>query len=106
MNLQAQPIRDALEERRTEQFTPAFLQRIRAGIEGTISQAVRGFDLRRTPYVGTAKTHLHHLTIAAGINLIRIDAHLQAQANGRPTRPSRSRTPLARLQERRALKAA
>ena len=99
--LHPQPIHEALHERRAEQFTPPFLQRyaIRAGIEGTISQGVRGLGLRQTPYMGLNKTHLHHLAIAAGINLLRIDAHLQAQAQGKPTRPPRRRTPFARLHD-------
>jgi len=90
----------ALLERRAEQATPAFLQQYarRAGIEGTISQAVRTTRLRRSPYEGLAKTHLHHVAIAAGLNLKRIGAHLHAQSLGKPTRPARPRSPLARLQ--------
>ena len=44
----------------------------RAGIEGTRSQGVRGFGLRRSRYVGLAKTHLQHVFIAAAMNLSRI----------------------------------
>jgi len=44
----------------------------RAGIEGTLSQGVRGFGLRRSRYVGLAKTHLQHVFIAAAMNLSRI----------------------------------
>jgi transposase len=44
----------------------------RAGIEGTISQGVRGFGLRRSRYVGLAKTHLEHIFIATAMNLWRI----------------------------------
>jgi transposase len=100
--LHAQLVHQALVQRRAEQFTPAFLERYnrRAGVEATISQAVRGSRLRRTPSVGERKTHLHHLAIAAGINLIRIQAHLQAQADHRPTRTPRPRSAFARLQER------
>jgi len=36
------------------------LSPVSAGVEGTISQAVRGFGLRRSRYVGQAKTHLKH----------------------------------------------
>lgn len=99
--LHAQPVHQALVQRRAEQFTQAFLERYnrRAGVEATISQAVRVSRLRRTPYVGERKTHLHHLAIAAGINLIRIQAHLQAQADHRPTRTPRPRSAFARLQE-------
>jgi transposase len=97
-----QSAHEALEERRNEQFGPAFQQRygVRAGIEGTISQATRVFELRQTPYMGMAKTHLHHVAIATGLNVVRILAHVQAQATGKQTRPARPMTPFARLQER------
>jgi transposase len=49
----------------------------RAGIEGTISQGVRAFDLRQTRYRGLAKTHLQHIAIAAAINLDRIVSWLE-----------------------------
>lgn len=102
LNLNVQEVHQALEQRRHEQFQPEFLQRyaLRAGIEGTISQGVRVFRLRQTPYVGTAKTHLHHLAMASGLNLLRIEAHLQAQAHGKPTRPARHPTPFACIHDR------
>ncbi|HSX79070.1 MAG TPA: IS1182 family transposase, partial [Candidatus Saccharimonadia bacterium] len=48
----------------------------RAGIEGTLSQGVRAFGLRRTRYWGLAKTHLQHVAIAAAINIDRSVAWL------------------------------
>jgi transposase len=48
----------------------------RAGIEGTLSQGVRVFGLRRTGYRGLAKTHLPHVATAAAINLDRVVAWL------------------------------
>jgi transposase len=102
LTLNVQAAHEALEERRNEQFRPDFQQRyaVRAGIEGTISQATRAFELHQTPYMGMAKTHLHHVAIATALNLIRIHAHVQAQASGKPTRPPRPLTPFARLQQR------
>lgn len=44
----------------------------RAGIEGTLSQGIRGFGMRRSRYVGLAKTHLQHVFIATAMNLCRI----------------------------------
>lgn len=44
----------------------------RAGIEGTISQGVRSFGLRRARYWGEAKAHLQHVATAAAMNLSRI----------------------------------
>ena len=60
----------------------------RAGIEGTISQGVRAFGMRRSRYRGLGKTHLQNLAIASAINLDR----LVAWFDGRPralTRTSR-----------------
>ena len=50
------------------------LYKRRAGIEGTLSQGVRTFGLRRTRYRGLPKTHLQHVAIAAAINMERIVA--------------------------------
>ncbi len=90
----------ALLQRRAVQTSPAFVQQYarRAGIEGTISQGVRTTRLRRSPYAGLRKTHLQHLAIAAGLNLKRVAAHLRALSLGKPTRPARPKSPLARLQ--------
>jgi transposase len=92
----------ALVERRAVQHSPAFVQQyaLRAGVEGTISQAVRTTRLRRTPSSGLPKTHLHHLAIAAGLNLKRIAGHLHAQSLDKPTRPVRPKSPFARLQDK------
>ena len=50
----------------------------RAGIEGSLSQGVRAFGLRRSRYRGLAKTHLQHVASAAAINLERLAAWFQA----------------------------
>ncbi|MFE2967376.1 IS1182 family transposase [Streptomyces sp. NPDC059340] len=67
-----------LEERRAEQQTDEWKARydVRAGVEGTISQAVRRTHLRRTPYQGQHKTHLANVLSATALNLTRIDAWL------------------------------
>ena len=68
----------ALRAARQRQRTPDFaaLYRRRAGIEGTISQAVRACRLRRTRYIGLAKTHLGHILTAVAVNVLRIGAWL------------------------------
>ncbi len=53
----------------TADFQAIYTQR--AGIEGTLSQAVRRCDFRHTRYRGLAKTHLQYLLTAIAINLIR-----------------------------------
>lgn len=77
----------ALQAARQRQRTETFQQRyaLRAGIEATISQGVRAFDLRRSRYVGLPKTHLQHLAIATAINLVRLVDWL----DGTPLAPTR-----------------
>ena len=58
----------------------------RQGIEGTISQGVRAFGLRRARYRGLAKTGLQNVATAAAINLDRLAAWLA----GRPLAPTRT----------------
>jgi Transposase DDE domain len=60
----------------------------RAGVEGTLSQGVRAFGLRRTRYRGLPKTHLQHVATAAAINLDRIVAWLDQRPRAQ-TRTSR-----------------
>jgi transposase len=64
----------ALQQARERQTTDEFKQHfaIRAGVEGTISQAVRGFDVRHCRYIGLAKTHLQHVVTAAAMNVVRV----------------------------------
>ena len=96
------PAQQAREQRLREQGSPAFQQRYarRAGVEATISQAVRTKGLRRCRSRGLAKAHLHHVTIAAAINLVRLDTSLLQRQQGKPVRPVRPLSPFARLQER------
>ena len=61
------------------------LYRCRAGVEGTISQGVRAFGMRRSRYRGLDKTHLQHVAIAAAINIDR----LVAWFDGRPLAKTR-----------------
>ncbi len=65
-----------LERVRIEQATDEWKDRYaaRAGVEGTIHQAVSTTGARRTRYVCLAKTHLAHVLTAAAINLILLDA--------------------------------
>ena len=60
----------------------------RAGVEGTLSQGVRAFGLRRSRYRGLEKTHLQHVAIAAAINIDRIVAWLEERPRAK-TRTSR-----------------
>lgn len=73
LHLRPQAQHDALQRARRQQTTTEFQQRYkaRAGIEGTLSQGTRAFGMRRTRYLGLAKTHLQHLLTATAIDLAR-----------------------------------
>lgn len=64
----------ALQAARRRQVTQDFKDRyaIRAGVEGTISQAVFALGMRRTRYRELAKVHLQHILTATAINLLRV----------------------------------
>src|SRR5260370_34806794 len=80
----------SLQAARLRQQTPAFKVEYakRAGIEGTLSQGVRAFELRRSRYVGEKKTRLQHLMIAVALNLLRLFAWSEERRQ-EPTRTSR-----------------
>jgi transposase len=65
---------EALQAARRAQATVAFQEKyaLRAGVEGTLSQAVRRCDLRQARYVGLAKTRLQETFAATALNLWRL----------------------------------
>ena len=96
LHVRPQAAHEALQARRQEQDTPAFRQgyQTRAGIEGTLSQAVRGMGMRRARYDGLHKTHLEHVLTAVAINLVRIDAVLTHTPRGKTRRSNFTRLAL------------
>jgi transposase len=80
----------ALQAARHRQQTPEFREQYgkRAGIEGTLSQGVRRSKMRRSRYIGVARTTLQHLLTAAALNLVRVVAWLEQTPRAK-TRPSR-----------------
>ncbi len=70
-----------LEKTRLAEQSPEWrnLYQERAGIEGTISQSVRGYSLRQTRYIGKAKTHLHNIAVASAVNIVRGVAWLEGK---------------------------
>jgi transposase len=89
LTLRPQAQHEALQAARRRQQTPAFAKAyaLREGIEATISQGVRAFGMRRSRYIGLTKTHVQHLAIAAGINVVRAVAWLDGDELA-PTRLS------------------
>jgi hypothetical protein len=76
LSLRPRAEHEALQQARTLQATDEWKERykIRAGVEGTISQAANACGLRKSRYRGLPKTSLQHQLTGAAINLMRIDA--------------------------------
>lgn len=77
----------ALQAARQRETTATFHTQYgeRAGIEGTLSQGIRGLGLRRSRYIGLARTHLQHILTATAMNVVRMSAWLA----GTPRAPTR-----------------
>ena len=67
--IEYETLQAAHQRQETDEFKEIYKKR--AGVEGTISQGTRAFNLRRSRYLGLAKTHLQHLATAAAMNLTR-----------------------------------
>lgn len=74
MREQHEALRAAEAYEKTDAFKKQYAQR--AGVEGTISQAVQSMDMRRSRYRGQHKTHLQHIMSAIAINLQRLASWL------------------------------
>ncbi len=76
ITLRPQQEYQAIVKRRKQQKTKRWLKQYnqRAGVEGTISQGVRGLGLRSARYVGLSKVHLQHILTATAMNAIRLFA--------------------------------
>jgi transposase len=80
MTLRPRERHEALQAARVQQETAEWKGEyaVRAGIEGTLSQGVRGFGLRRCRYIGLSKARLQHVATAAAINVYRLSDWLGA----------------------------
>jgi transposase len=101
LHLTPQESHQRLQERRSEQFTPAFQKKyaLRAGVEGTIAQGVH-MGMRQARYRGLKKTHFQNVATAAACNMVRIEQFERRQRAGKPARPPRPPSPFATLQTR------
>lgn len=77
ITIHPEPIHQArVNAHRTQQGEDwAKIYRLRAGVESTISQAVRGPDLRHSRYRGLAKVHVQNVLIGMALNITRLGAH-------------------------------
>ncbi len=65
---------EALNAARARMDDPEWKERyhVRAGVEGTLSQGVRAFGMRRSRYIGLAKTGLQQVCTAVAMNVSRV----------------------------------
>ncbi len=77
---------EALTAARARMSDPAWQRRheVRAGVEGTLSQGVRAFGMRRSRYIGLAKTGLQQVCIATAINVSRIFDWIDGRPRAKP----------------------
>jgi Transposase DDE domain len=66
---------EAIQTAQQRQETPEFKAQyaLRAGVESSLSHGTRCFDLRRSRYIGLARTHLRQLLNAIAMNVVRVD---------------------------------
>lgn len=85
---------EALQKARKREQTADFKAEYakRAGIEGTVSRAVRTCEVRRSKYVGLEKTNLHHLLSATSLSFLRVGEWFM-----RVPKAKTRRSPFARL---------
>ena len=76
---------EALTAARARMHDPVWKQRyqVRAGIEGTLSQGVRAFGMRRSRYIGLAKSGLQQVCIGAAMNVSRVVRWLEGRVRAR-----------------------
>jgi Transposase DDE domain len=77
-------ISEALQAARQRQETPEFKAQytLRAGVESSLSQGVRRFDLRRSRHLALARTHLQQLLTGTAMNVVRVIAWLRGEPLG------------------------
>jgi transposase len=74
----------AIQAARQRQGTPEFKEKyaLRSGVESSLSQGIRCFDLRQSRYYGFARTHLQQLLTATAMNIVRVSAWLWEEPLG------------------------
>ncbi len=89
LTVKPQAQHEAMQAARQRTQTDAFKEQyaLRAGAESTISQGVRRFDLRRSRYIGLARTRLQQTINATAMNLVRVAAWLRKGGGTQPQRP-------------------
>lgn len=82
--VQHQAIQAARARQETMEFKAQYA--LRSGVESSLSQATRRFALRRSRYIGLARTQLQHVITAVSMNLVRVIAWLWNESMGEQKR--------------------
>jgi transposase len=86
LTLRPKELHENLARARAEQKTDTWKNKyaLRAGVEGTINQALDITGIRRARYRGLPKVRLQHAFSATALNVIRLDAHWTTDPLTRP----------------------
>jgi transposase len=89
LTVRPQAHHEAIQAARQRQETTEFKAQyaLRAGVESSLSQGIRRFDLRRSRYLGLARTHLQQLLTATAMNVVRVIAWRRGEPLGECRRP-------------------
>jgi Phage integrase family/Transposase DDE domain len=84
LTVRPQAHHEALQAARQRQGTPEFKAQyaLRSGVESSLSQGIRRFDVRQSRYRGLARTHLQQLLTATAMNIVRVIAWLKGESLG------------------------
>jgi transposase len=84
LTVRPQAHHEAIQAARQRQETVDFKVQyaLRAGVESSLSQGTRRFDLRQSRYLGLARTHLQQLLNATAMNVVRVIAWLWGEPLG------------------------
>ena len=84
LTVRTQAHHEALQAARQRQETAEFHRQyaLRSGVESSLSQGVRRFDLRQSRYIGFARTHLQQVCTATAMNVVRVIAWLHEEPLG------------------------
>jgi transposase len=84
LTVRPQAHHEAMQAARQRQETPEFKEQYarRSGVEGSLSQGIRRFDVRQSRYRGFARTHLQQRLNATAMNIVRVIAWLKGEPLG------------------------
>jgi transposase len=84
LTIRPQVHHEALQDARPRQETPQCTAQyaLRSGVESSLSQGIRRFDLRQSRYLGLAWTHLRQIPTATAMNMVRVIAWLWGEPLG------------------------